>query len=142
MKGIFAAMIRAIPAFILIGLLFSNIFLKSAILLDFTINQDFISKTLCIKKDVVENTCNGKCHLSKQLEKSEEQSEDAPVLPQNLKEEFCSTKSPFRSVGIGLTLPWLMFPVFLLSTELISHFPFSIHHRLFELESLRPLVVF
>ena len=97
MKGIFAAMIRAIPAFILIGLLFSNIFLKSAILLDFTINQDFISKTLCIKKDVAENTCNGKCHLSKQLEKSEEQSEDAPVLPENLKEVilFYKNSIPF-----------------------------------------------
>ncbi|HAP69961.1 MAG TPA: hypothetical protein DCR04_09605 [Flavobacteriales bacterium] len=79
-------MLRTITAFILIGLLFSNVFLKSAILLDFAVNQDFISKTLCIKKDVAENTCNGKCHLSKQLEKSEEQSEDTPVLPQNLKE--------------------------------------------------------
>ena len=86
MNSIFAAMLRTITAFILIGLLFSNVFLKSAILLDFAVNQDFISKTLCIKKDVAENTCNGKCHLSKQLEKSEEQSEDTPVLPQNLKE--------------------------------------------------------
>jgi len=101
-KGIFAAMIRAIPAFILIGLLFSNIFLKSAILLDFTINQDFISKTLCIKKDVVENTCNGKCHLSKQLEKSEEQSEDAPVLPQNLKEVIL-----FYKKSVSFSWNWL-----------------------------------
>lgn len=93
LNSIFVAMIRAISAFILIGLLFSNIFLKSAILLDFTIHQDFISKTLCVKKDVVENTCNGKCHLSKQLEKTEDQSEDAPVLPENLKEVILFYKS-------------------------------------------------
>ena len=126
MKGIFAAMIRAIPAFILIGLLFSNIFLKSAILLDFTINQDFISKTLCIKKDVVENTCNGKCHLSKQLEKSEEQSEDAPVLPQNLKEIILFYKKAI-SFGWNCLNPSVVNIPCLSSLNGID-FPYSIFH--------------
>ena len=30
-------------------------------------NQENISKTLCIQKDLKVNTCHGKCHLKKQL---------------------------------------------------------------------------
>jgi hypothetical protein len=41
---------------------------------------------LCVQKDEVKNTCNGKCHLTKQLEKTEESSEDALVQPENLRE--------------------------------------------------------
>ena len=84
--GIFALMLRAIAAIGLIGLLFSNVFLKSFVLLDFKIHQEIISQTICVQKDEVKNTCNGKCHLTKQLEKTEESSEDAPVLPENLRE--------------------------------------------------------
>lgn len=84
--GIFASMLRAFSAIGLIGLLFSNVFLKSFVLLDFKIHQKVISQTLCVQKDEVKNTCNGKCHLSKQLEKTEDSSEDAPVLPENLHE--------------------------------------------------------
>ena len=86
LRDIFAAMFRAFAAIGLIGLLFSNVFLKSLVLLDFTIHQEIISQTICVQKDEVKNTCNGKCHLAKQLEKSEESSEDAPVLPENLRE--------------------------------------------------------
>jgi len=42
------------------------------IYLTFKINQDEISKTLCIKKEVKNNTCNGKCYLAKQLKKAAE----------------------------------------------------------------------
>ncbi|MBT8180626.1 MAG: hypothetical protein KJO53_03455 [Eudoraea sp.] len=46
---------------------------KIGILIDFKINQDFIAKVLCINKDEPVTTCNGKCYLSKQLKKAEEQ---------------------------------------------------------------------
>jgi len=42
------------------------------IYLTFKINQDEISKTLCIKKEVKNNSCNGKCYLAKQLKKAAE----------------------------------------------------------------------
>jgi hypothetical protein len=79
-------MFRAIAAIGLIGLLFSNVFLKSLVLLDFKIHQEMISQTICVQKGEVKNTCNGKCHLTKQLKKTEDSSEDAPVLPTNLQE--------------------------------------------------------
>lgn len=38
------------------------------IFVSFKINQDTIAKTLCEKKEIKKNTCQGKCHLKKQLE--------------------------------------------------------------------------
>lgn len=48
---------------------------KIGILIDFKINQDFIAEVLCINKEKPMSTCNGKCYLSKQLKKAEEQEE-------------------------------------------------------------------
>lgn len=66
--------------------------LHTGILMNFIAQQDFISKTLCIKKDETENTCNGTCHLRKQMKETQEQQEELPQLP---KEEliivYCST---------------------------------------------------
>ena len=48
---------------------------KMGILIDFKINQDFIAKVLCIDREKPMSTCNGKCYLSEQLKKAEEQEE-------------------------------------------------------------------
>jgi hypothetical protein len=37
----------------------------------FKVNQDEIARTLCVKKEVINNNCNGKCYLEKQLKKIE-----------------------------------------------------------------------
>jgi hypothetical protein len=52
---------------------------KIGILIDFKINQDFIAEVLCINREKPMSTCNGKCYLSEQLKKAEEQEEKAPV---------------------------------------------------------------
>ncbi len=38
--------------------------------LDYTFNKDYISKYLCVQKDIPGNCCQGKCYLHKQLEKN------------------------------------------------------------------------
>ncbi|MFW5757935.1 MAG: hypothetical protein ACOCYO_04560 [Bacteroidota bacterium] len=43
------------------------------ILIDFKINQDFIAEEHCINKDKPISDCNGKCYLSEQLKKAQEQ---------------------------------------------------------------------
>lgn len=48
---------------------------KIGILIDFKINQDFIAEVFCINREKPMSTCNGKCYLSKQLKKAEEQEE-------------------------------------------------------------------
>ena len=51
--------------------------------LEYTINFSYISKVLCINKDDVSSTCNGQCHLSKQLKKVEGSQEPKEGLPIN-----------------------------------------------------------
>ncbi len=59
---------------------------KVGILIDFKINQDFIAEVLCINKEKPMSTCNGKCYLSEQLKKAEEQEEKQ--APTNKKERL------------------------------------------------------
>ena len=59
---------------------------KIGILIDFKINQDFIAEMLCINKEKPMSSCNGKCYLSEQLKKVEEQEEKQ--APTNKKERL------------------------------------------------------
>ncbi len=62
---------------ITVGILLQS-FSKVFILCNFQANRDYISKNLCVKKEIKNNTCNGKCHLKKQL-KEDEKKEKAPA---------------------------------------------------------------
>ena len=66
-------------------LIFLQPFSKVWIHISFKINQDKIAKTLCVKKEIENNTCQGKCHLKKQLEKADE--EEQKQAPTNTKEK-------------------------------------------------------
>lgn len=46
-------------------------FSKVYIFVQFKINQNYIAKNVCVKKDVPNNCCKGSCHLQKQLDKDE-----------------------------------------------------------------------
>ena len=72
---------RALSILLLMVILLP-IFTKTWILLDFKTKQVFIAQTLCIKKEVKDNTCQGQCHLQKQLDLVEEQEQGQ--LPQKL----------------------------------------------------------
>jgi len=52
----------------------------------FKINQDTIAKTFCVKKEEKNNTCQGKCHLKKQLDKADE--EEQKQAPKAQKEKY------------------------------------------------------
>ena len=71
---------------------------KIGILIDFKINQDFIAEMLCINKEKPMSSCNGKCYLSEQLKKVEEQEEKQ--APTNKKERlevlYCYVKKSFN----------------------------------------------
>lgn len=56
------------------------------IFVSFKINQDTIAKTLCVKKEIENNTCQGKCHLKKQLDKADE--EEQKQAPTTQKEKY------------------------------------------------------
>ena len=51
-------------------------FSKVVIYIDFKINENYIAQTLCENKARPQLHCNGKCQLSKQLKKDEENSKE------------------------------------------------------------------
>lgn len=59
---------------------------KIGILIDFKINQDFIAEVLCINREEPMTMCSGKCYLSEELKKAEEQEEKQ--APTNKKERL------------------------------------------------------
>ena len=63
-----------------IVLLFYSIqlFHSTGIFINFKINQDYITKVLCINREKPDMECNGQCHLKKEIRKSEKQQEKAP----------------------------------------------------------------
>ena len=63
----------------------------------YEIQKDFIAKNLCEKKAIKKNTCQGKCHLKKQLAKADENEKKGPISVKNLMEkEYPATKYHFQ----------------------------------------------
>lgn len=87
---------------------------KIGILIDFKINQDFIAEVLCINRDKPMTTCNGKCYLSEQLKKAEEQEEKQ--APTNKKERievvYYYTKSSFDFLGSASSYLYKLYPTY------------------------------
>ena len=70
--------IKVTHKIVVIGFILSlvfNLVLPSIVLVEFKMNQDFIAENLCVEKEIKESTCNGKCHLKKELKKVEKKSE-------------------------------------------------------------------
>jgi len=65
-------MVRLLFAIFFVCLLMVQPFIHTWIYVSFKLNQDYISKTLCIQKDAEINTCKGCCQLKKELAKSDE----------------------------------------------------------------------
>lgn len=65
---------------------------KVWMVVSFKINQKEIAKTLCVKKAIQKNTCQGKCQLKKQLAKAEEQENKQPstTLKEKVETLYCN----------------------------------------------------
>jgi len=55
----------------LLALILLQAFSKVFILIDYQLNKEYIMEVLCINRDKPEMHCEGQCHLTKQLKKSE-----------------------------------------------------------------------
>jgi len=93
---------KQVTTVILATLIFLLPFSKTWLVVSFQINRDFIAKTLCIKKEIENNTCQGKCYLKKQLDK-EQKKEQAP---NNKNEKFevlyCQAQIAFEFIPLHL----------------------------------------
>ena len=70
-----------IGTYLLISLLLMLQVRYTMVQLDYLVHKDFISSVLCIEKDVPDSTCEGKCHLRKELSKLDEQQDTQSNAP-------------------------------------------------------------
>ena len=78
---------KAISIVLVFLLIFSNLS-RIWILIDYTVNQDFIAKVLCINKNKPELQCNGKCHLANQIKQQEEKENQGTASESKTKTEI------------------------------------------------------
>lgn len=67
---------------------------QTGILLAFKFRQEYIAKNLCVQRDKKVNTCNGKCHLKKELKKAAEQDKETKK-PNPEKTKSDTSDTPF-----------------------------------------------
>jgi hypothetical protein len=70
--------------------------------IEYAINKDFIVKNLCINRDKPLSCCEGKCHLAKQLKKSNDSNNDPKDKNTNKKIQNEETK---EFLCIPVTIP-------------------------------------
>lgn len=78
----------------------------------YLINKDYIAKNLCVNKDKPRSCCKGKCHMVKQLQKTNQNSDKEPKNSSNwnqIKElnEFI-LNSPDHSYLAIITIKYLI----------------------------------
>jgi hypothetical protein len=72
-------------AFILMFVLVFNIFKYQIPHIQYGIFKDYIAKNLCVKKEVKNNCCHGKCFLKKQIKNIDENENSNPNTNNNNK---------------------------------------------------------
>lgn len=78
---------RSLLCILILSGLVLQIFCKAFVVAGFELNRETIAKTLCVKKDIPNNGCQGKCHLMKQLEQVEErEGQQTPHDPKRIPE--------------------------------------------------------
>ncbi|WP_080777738.1 hypothetical protein [Chryseobacterium phocaeense] len=59
-------------------------------LVNYAVNYDYIVKNLCENRNVPQSTCKGKCYVSKELAKTEKQSNNSQVIKISVLDVFIS----------------------------------------------------
>ncbi|WP_111956982.1 hypothetical protein [Chryseobacterium lathyri] len=59
-------------------------------LVNYAVNYDYIVKNLCENRNIPQSTCKGKCYVSKELAKTEKQSNNSQVIKISVLDVFVS----------------------------------------------------
>ncbi len=77
--------------------------------IEYAVFKDYIAKNLCINRDKPKSCCQGKCHLKKQIEKSNESgdnennSSNKKVINQEVKEFITSPVAVPKATAISVS---------------------------------------
>jgi hypothetical protein len=97
-------------AFTLLFVIVFNIFKYQMPRVEYSIFKDYIAKNLCIKKDIKNNCCQGKCFLKKQIKEVDESSSEnsnsnnnnKKIQNDDSKEFLCSYFLTYKPVASDL----------------------------------------
>ncbi len=96
---------KQVLSYLITAAILLHLFADLLVIVSFKINQDYIAEFLCINRDVPESTCNGCCHLKKELDEQHETKESTlPVNETKLEiqyifnqaKEFISLEKPLK----------------------------------------------
>lgn len=87
-------MLKRLTAILLILALSFQFLIKIGVVGYYIVNQNYITQAFCINKNKPELECNGKCHLSKQLAKQEQQANKFPSSVKEIQETILFFESP------------------------------------------------
>ncbi len=88
---------KAVAIFLVI-LILIPLFGKSWILISFKFNQESIAKTLCVQRNIKNNSCHGCCQLKKRL--AEKDKQEQKQLPRGSKDKG-SAPSDYLQIETG-----------------------------------------
>ncbi len=90
-----------------------QLFGSMAIIVNYVINKEYISKTFCVNRDKPKKRCNGKCHLMKQLQK-ENKKEKGPLATLKIQSQVQFLEEMYRFSFIPESTA-IVFPDFIIS---------------------------
>lgn len=118
-----------ISAFILMLVLLAVQSRQTMVEVDYALNKAYIARVLCVEKDVPKSTCDGKCHLKKELAKverttDERQAERINISMEELRFIPQSNSDLIKNQGFELSDEPVIIRV-ALDSEDHSHLPFT-----------------
>jgi len=84
------------------GILFQT-FNKELVIANYYLNKDYIAKNLCENRDKPQMHCNGKCHLCKQLNKTENNNQKSGIVKDVTVEYFATPYFSFTIPAYNIT---------------------------------------
>ena len=109
-------------------LLLLQTFSKWIVLVNYTVNRDYIAKTLCENRDKPKLNCNGKCQLMKNMAAEEDQNNKTSSGSSIAKlsfSEFWPTHNLMSSIDISVTVKSVHHSFYLITK------PASFHSSIF-----------
>ncbi|WP_179351970.1 hypothetical protein [Winogradskyella vidalii] len=86
---------------------------QAVVIMHFKLNQKAITEQFCVNKDQPELHCNGKCHLSKELQETEPSDSEKIMTTKNLDLAFDSNPEfeiePHNSITNKLNMVYIEF---------------------------------
>ena len=101
-------------------------FSQSLIVADYLVNIEYITEIFCVNKEKPEMKCNGKCHLTKELQKDEEKK--SKTFEKSIEISLICETNNTKIVSDGVVIPLSKKDIFIYFEPLSSNYIGAIFH--------------